>query len=147
MKGISTILAMILIVIIVVALIGLTYTFAVGLFSTTSGTVTEQTQQFAQTSQKLVSIESASCKVAGSPATATYKFTLRNKGTSDILGTELAGFVDGERVAVTFVALPKQTVGSEITFTTTSANLITLTQHTLKVSAPSVPAEYDVTCS
>ena len=45
MKGISTILAMILIVIIVVALIGLTYTFAVGLFGTTTEATTETTHE------------------------------------------------------------------------------------------------------
>jgi hypothetical protein len=136
MKGISEILAMILIVIIVVALIGMTYTFATGLFSTTSNATQAQTNQVTSNMGKTVSIVASSC-TAGS-----YKFSIRNTGPNTIKGTELAAFADGSQLTVTFV---DQTSGNVTQYTSSSGG--TAVPHTLRVSAPAGEVQTQVTCT
>jgi len=143
MKGISTILAMILIVIIVVALIGLTYTFAVGLFSTTTGGATQQTTAVTERLQKSGTIVSASCGAAG--ATRTFKFTIKNTGTLQIKDTEQAVFQDDVKATVTFAALDAGALSNEYTFTNVSK--ADAGAHSIKLSVPAGEVTYSVTCS
>jgi archaellum component FlaG (FlaF/FlaG flagellin family) len=148
MKGISTILAMILIVIIVVALIGLTYTFAVSLFSTTTSGATEQTTAVTTRLQKSVAIVARDCQISG--ATTTFYFTLKNTGTLDITSTELRAFVDGTQItsgAITFNDIPKGEVDTEINFDNETASQGTAGTHTLRISAPAGEVDTTVTCS
>ncbi len=98
MKGISTILAMILIVIIVVALIGLTYTFAVGLFSTTTTAASSQVSATTERLQKTVSISSAMCKNT-TPTNFIVNFTIRHIGAEPIKASELAAILDGSLIS------------------------------------------------
>jgi archaellum component FlaG (FlaF/FlaG flagellin family) len=145
MKGISTILAMILIVIIVVALIGLTYTFAVGLFSSTTQGASTQTQTVTQNMQKSANIIAASCgSLSGS--TRTFKFTLKNIGTLTVAAADQTVFQDGVKVtSVTFTDLPSSQVSDEYSFTNiTQANA---GSHELKISSPAGIFAYPVTCS
>jgi len=88
MKSISTILATILIVIIVVAIIGLTYSFSVVLFQQTAGSATNQTQQTVAIVGQQVRIET----IAGNVV------TLRNTGTQSINSTNLGVFLNNARV-------------------------------------------------
>ena len=139
MKGISTILAMILIVIIVVALIGMTYTFAVGLFSSTTQATEQQTQQITGNMGKTISIVAAKC----STTTRTYTFSLRNTGTSTITSTELAAFADNSLLTVTFADL---TIGQVREFTSGALASLPAGTHTLRVSSPAGEVQESVTC-
>ena len=96
MKGISTILATILIVIIVVALVSLTYTFAVGLFTTASGGATQGVQATTIRLDKSVSIVGTpTCKVY-TINNYTVSFTVRHLGsTYNITNAELSAFLGG----------------------------------------------------
>jgi archaellum component FlaF (FlaF/FlaG flagellin family) len=140
MKGISTILAMILIVIIVVALIGMTYTFAVGLFSTTANATQQQTNQVTSNMGKTVAIASAKCNPG-----ANYQITLRNTGSNTIGGGELSAFVDGTLININFGA--GLTSGQIAPFTSTAPTAFSDGKsHTLRVSAPAGEVEAQVTC-
>jgi len=111
MKGISTILAMILIVIIVVALIGLTYTFAVGLFSTTTIATTTSTTAVTGNMQKTVDIVAATCYNNTTSTIVTY--TLRNSGTLQISG-QISATLDGTDISTASIvpATPSINVGN-----------------------------------
>jgi len=104
MKGLSTILAMILIVIITVALIGLTYTFASGLITTTTTGAQNQTTTMTQNLQKTVIISGASC-INTTPAAAVIwtnvTFTVKATGANGISGTahELSAALDGADIS------------------------------------------------
>jgi FlaG/FlaF family flagellin (archaellin) len=140
MKGISTILAMILIVIIVVALIGMTYTFAVGLFSTTSNATQQQTNQVTSNMGKTVAIASVKCNAGNN-----YQFTLRNTGANAISGGELSAFIDGTMLTVNYGT--GLTTGQITQFTSTAPVAGAAgTPHTLRVSAPAGEVEAQVTC-
>jgi FlaG/FlaF family flagellin (archaellin) len=143
MKGISTILAMILIVIIVVALIGLTYTFAVGLFSTTTGGATQQTTAVTQRLQKSATIVSASCgSLSGS--SRNFKFTIKNTGTLPIKDTEQAVFQDDVKATLTFSQLESGALTNEYTFANVSK--ADAGDHLIKLSVPAGEVTYSVTC-
>ena len=97
MKGISTILAMILIVIIVVALIGLTYTFAVNLFGTTTGATTNQTGTVTKRlDQSVTFVTDPTCE---NWTDSTWwgwvmKFTIRHTGSQyNINGNEIDALI------------------------------------------------------
>jgi FlaG/FlaF family flagellin (archaellin) len=102
MKGISTILAMILIVIIVVALIGLTYTFAVGLFQTTTSAATTTTTNI--TSNILKSVYIIGTPICTNSTTNMVwdwvNFTIQNTGTLTINPGDLYATIDGNTTAV-----------------------------------------------
>ena len=87
MKGISTILATILIVIIVVALVSLTYTFAIGLFGTSSRGATGGVEQTTMRMDKAVAfVTDPTCS-----GTGVISFTIRHLGaTYDINQTEIS---------------------------------------------------------
>jgi FlaG/FlaF family flagellin (archaellin) len=139
MKGISEILAMILIVIIVVALIGMTYTFATGLFSTTTNATQQQTGQITSNMGKTVSIMAAKCNTTG------YFFAIRNTGPNTIKSTELAAFADGAILSgVSFADLTASQVSAQLSGTPGAA--AGSGQHTLKVSSPAGEVQTQLTC-
>lgn len=162
MKGISTILAMILIVIIVVALIGLTYTFAVGLFSTTSGTATSQVTTTTTRLDKQVSfIGTVTCKnstVAADNWTVT--FTLRHNGATwdinDAVQNELTAILDSNVIAdsQTWYTTGSGTLGTtpikpgELkTFSLWYGASAFTGSHTLTISAPAGEMPMQITCT
>jgi len=149
MKGISTVLAVILIVIIVVALVGLTYTFAVTLFGTAAGGAEAQAAAVTERLQKSVTFVGAACDIVGS--TATYTFTLRNTGTLLVEDTDLAAFVNGVRIPDTAVTPPwadiaAGAVDDERSFTNQTVAQGTTGVKTLTISAPAASVDKSVTC-
>jgi len=163
MKGISTILAMILIVIIVVALIGLTYTFAVGLFSTTTGTATSQVTTTTTRLDKQVSyIGTATCgNYSGSSSKWVIQFTLRHNGASYTINDpsspiELTAIidssvipdldtklVDGTTTLGTQTIKPGELKAFNLTYVNSSAFI---GSHTLTISAPAGEMPKQITC-
>jgi FlaG/FlaF family flagellin (archaellin) len=148
MKGISTILATILIVIIVVALVSLTYTFAVGLFSTASHGATTGTTEVTTRLGKTVTFAASSC----TGATDIVKFTLQHTGTVDIIGGDMAAFLDGSPAAftnstgtpITSIGLSAGKFSNEFNFTTTGAHK---TSRIITVATPAGSMDQPVTCS
>jgi FlaG/FlaF family flagellin (archaellin) len=161
MKGISTILAMILIVIIVVALIGLTYTFAVGLFSTTSGTATSQVTTTTTRLDKQVSfIGTVTCSNYNPPNNWVVQFTIRHNGATyninDAAQNELTAILDSNVIpdANTKLVGGTTTLGTQLikpgelkTFNLTYVNTSAFTgAHTLTMSAPAGEMPMQITC-
>lgn len=148
MKGISTVIAVILIVIIVVALVSLTYTFAISMFTSTTTTASKQTQSTTENMMKTFEFVSVSCSLSGN--TATYKFTLRSTGTVDLKKEELAIFLDNERINDITPPIGDIIAGTvdsdERSFTNSTATQGVGT-HTIKVSSPAYPREQSVACS
>jgi hypothetical protein len=144
MKGISTILAVILIVIIVVAMISLTYTFAANLLTTTTTGATEQTTATAERMLKSVTFASASCSVSD----GLVRFTIRHTGTVNIKSGELAAFINGLKVITEPNDIETQPLGSgeisdEFRY---SGNYIDDQEVKIRVSAPAGEVEKTVTC-
>ena len=94
MKGISTILATILVVIIVVALISLTYTFAINLFGTASKGATGGVEQTTIRLDKAVAFAiDPICEWNSTDSKYQLKFALRHLGaTYNINKTEISVF-------------------------------------------------------
>ena len=149
MKGISTILAMILIVIIVVALIGLTYTFAVGLFGTATSGATGQTQAVTERLQKSVAIIASNC-VRETSGAANFSFTLKNTGTMTVEGGTLKAFLDGALISSvnpSFADIPKGEIDpNEHRFENTTATNGLAGSHTIRIAAPAGEVDSAVTC-
>ncbi len=112
MKSISTILATILLVIIVVSIVGLFYTFSVTLFQQAAGGATNQTVTVVTGLGKQANIVVASCRIL-----SNVRFTVRNVGNLDIKAGEMAAFIDGIKVNtvpdITTITLPAQTYSDE----------------------------------
>jgi len=154
MKGISTILAMILIVIIVVALIGLTYTFAVGLFQTTTTATTTATASVTTNIQKSVYIpyNGASCK-SKDVNNLWVNFTIQNSGTLTIIPGELGAIFDGADISL--LAINASGANNITTMSLVPGKIATLgatipkvtgrTTRTLTVSAPAGDVSYTFT--
>jgi len=164
MKGISTILAMILIVIIVVALIGLTYTFAVGLFSTTSGTATSQVTATTTRLDKQVSfIGTVTClnNTVAPYNNWTITFTIRHNGATHTINDptqyELTAILDSSVIpdSQTKLTTGSTTLGTEKispgalkTFSLWYPSTGTFTgTHTLTMSAPAGEMPMQITCT
>lgn len=168
MKGISTILAMILIVIIVVALIGLTYTFAVGLFSTTSTTATTQVEETTKRLDKHISfVGTEICRnltAAGPTSSWTVQFTIRHDGATYEINTpttsELTAIVDSAIIADTSTYLvggstrlgttpisPGTLKTFNLTFTNGTSGISTTTSHKLTISTPAGEMPVNIACT
>jgi hypothetical protein len=81
-KGISTILATILIVVIVVALVSLTYTFATSLFGTsTKGVDNSVTEATKKMDQRIIFVTDPECEQL-SNGNWSISFTIRHDGSS-----------------------------------------------------------------
>ena len=93
MKGVSDIIAEILILMIVTALAALAWTWFSGIFSTLTATAeTSVTQTVTGMAQNFV-IENAWCDVA----TPELQFTIRNTGTNPLDEDIIAIYVNGDR--------------------------------------------------
>jgi FlaG/FlaF family flagellin (archaellin) len=145
MKGISTILATILIVIIVVALVSLTYTFAVNLFRTSSGGAESSTTELTRKLQQTVDYVTASCD--SSSSTDNIKFSIRHTGSVNITVGGLSALLNDNVVTtnppITAASLNVGEVKSfSISQSVTSSQSIKIT-----VSAPAAPVDKTITCS
>ncbi len=147
MKGISTILAMILIVIIVVALIGLTYTFAVGLFGTATGGATEQTATVTERLQKSGTIVSSSCDKNIVSEQRNFTVTIKNTGTLPIKANEIAFFQDDVRVTDFDKPLTDLLAGALETYELVNSTEADDASHIIKLSVPAGEVTYSSTCS
>jgi hypothetical protein len=147
MKGISTILATIMIVIIVVALVSLTYTFAVNLFgSSTKPIESSVTQTNQKIDQRVSFIVDPSCQKIGS--SWQISFSIRHEGAtyniSSAMITALFGNDPGTLSGWGSDDMAPGTVKS-LTFTNSSAVNWSETAD-LTVSAPASPISATVTC-
>lgn len=146
MKGISTVLAVILIVIIVVALVGLTYTFAVTLFGTAAAGaeagITETTKRMDQS----ITFVGAFCDSTADDV----NFTIRHTGaTYDIDIGDLSGFIDGAKVTtnpdIEVAELSPGDTSNQFGYiggTYTAGDTVKIT-----VSAPAASVDKIVTCA
>jgi len=147
MKGISTILATILIVIIVVALVSLTYTFAVGLFSTAAGGAEKGVVTTTQRLDKSVSIVGDA--VCTKPASNSYQivFTIRHLGaTYNITSNEVSAFLGGGSGTISGFSTDL-TPGGTKTLIWTNNTMVSwsTTGTTFTVSAPAADASKTLT--
>jgi FlaG/FlaF family flagellin (archaellin) len=144
MKGISTILATILIVIIVVALVSLTYTFAVGLFTTSARGATAGTEALTKRLQQSVEFVSASCDKTND----NVNFTIRHSGTVAMIAGDLTALIGGSQVTTEpSIATTAMDSGDVKSFGYHSATDYTSGQDIiLTVSAPAGSVDRTVTC-
>jgi hypothetical protein len=147
MKGISTILATILIVIIVVALVSLTYTFAVGLFGTAAGGAEKGVTTTTIRLDKSVSI-------VGTPVCTKVSnnyqvvFSIRHLGsTYNITTSEISVFLGGGSGSYTGWGVGDLAPGGTktLTWTNTSAVTWSSTGTTFTVSAPAADSSKTLT--
>lgn len=149
MKGISTILATIMIVIIVVALVSLTYTFATNMFSSSTRPAEvgiEQTNK--KIDQRVAFIVQPSCQKIGN--NWQISFSIRHEGaTYSIASSDVAVIFDNAQADVSTSwgsdSLAPGSVKS-LSFTNIT-NVVPGKSYTLTVSAPAGPAEDSVTCN
>ncbi|MDD5416701.1 MAG: CARDB domain-containing protein [Candidatus Aenigmarchaeota archaeon] len=140
MKGISAVLATVLIVVITVAIIGLAYGWATGMFKMVSDTSEENVGKTTDNMMKSVQIIAAKCEDTLADNTNTVTFTIRSTGTKDIEAAELSAFLDEELQTVTFANLLAGT-SDDFSFTTDKVGDLNL-----KVSAPAGAVDEDITC-
>lgn len=146
MKGISTILATILIVIIVVALVSLTYTFAVGLFTTASTGAEKGVQATTIRLDKSISIVGTpTCSLASS--TYTVSFTIRHLGsTYNITPSEVSAFLGGGSGTFAGFSTDLAPGGTKtLSWTNTSTVAWSSTGTTFTVSAPAADTSKTLT--
>lgn len=159
MKGLSTILAMILIVIIVVALIGLTYTFAANLFQTTTSTATTSVETTTANMDKHVSIRgTVLCKNTSLTLTAwRVNVTLRHDGATNPINVardnELTALVDSYTPSgydspdpMNTYDFPVQTTKS-FSFTFNSPVWTLGSSHILYIETPAGEISESITCT
>ncbi len=147
MKGISTILAMILIVIIVVALIGLTYTFAVGLFGTATTGATGQTEAVTKRlDQSIGFVTSPICTNTTNAWTIT--FTIKHTGaTHDITATDIDVLVGNTKINTIGGWVDPMTPGLTEYLSVSNESAVDWSgTQTLTVSVPATPVSRTVDC-
>ncbi len=93
-KGLSAIIATIMLLMITVALIGVFYVFSSGLVTSGTSAVGSAATATTERMLKTVAIAMASCSNTTS-ANNIINFTVQNVGTKDILAGELKVYVDG----------------------------------------------------
>jgi FlaG/FlaF family flagellin (archaellin) len=139
MKGISTILATILIVIIVVALVSLTYTFAIGLFGTASTAATGGVEETTKRIDKGVAFVTTPICSYSAP-TYSLSFTIRHLGaTYKINQTEVSVFFGNDKFTITTGTWSIGTLlepGSTISIIAQNSSAMSSRTDTVTVSAP-----------
>ncbi|MBU3896395.1 MAG: hypothetical protein KJ697_00460 [Nanoarchaeota archaeon] len=136
MKGISAVLATVLIVVITVAIIGMAYGWATGMFEMVGDTSEENVAGVTDNMLKSVQIVTAGC------IGETITFSVRATGTKDIEAGELSVFLENE-MQTTSPDTATTEITSGITQEFTISNAVS---GSLKVSAPAGSVEEDVTC-
>jgi FlaG/FlaF family flagellin (archaellin) len=147
MKGISTILATILIVIIVVALVSLTYTFAISLFGTSSrGVETGVTETTIRLDKRVEFVVDPSCSNVG--GNWQIAFSIRHAGaTYNISSAEISAFFGNEPGTISGWGSEPLTPGSVKTLTFRNSSAVNWSKTDLfTVSAPANPTSKTVTC-
>jgi FlaG/FlaF family flagellin (archaellin) len=147
MKGISTILAMILIVIIVVALIGLTYTFAVGLFSTTTSGATGQTEAVTKRlDQSVTFVTNPSC--TSNTDSWTINFVIKHTGVKYNIGSNEIDVLVGNTPITTVTGFgTTMTPGETKYLSITNETAVNwFGTQTLTVSVPAAPISKTIDC-
>lgn len=146
MKGISTILATIMIVIIVVALVSLTYTFAVNLFGSSTQPISSSVASTNQKiDQRISFVVNPTCQnVSG---TWTITFSIRHEGSTYVINkTDITVLFDNTPVTTSGWNNP-MTPGSVESLTFTNSSAVDWSgSNTLVVSAPASPISATVTC-
>lgn len=104
MKGISTILATILIVIIVVALVSLTYTFAIGIFGTTTrGAEAGVTATTIRLDKAVAFVTDPACVNNTAQSKWTITFTIRHTGATHAINyDEIAAYFGTDETETDF---------------------------------------------
>lgn len=92
-KGISTILATVMLLLITISMVAVFYVFGTGLITTSTGATTITATTTTEMMLKVVAIPVAKCSNT-TPTNNIINFTLQNVGTKDILGGELKVYVD-----------------------------------------------------
>ncbi len=176
MKGISAILATVLIVVITVAIVGLAYGWATGLFKMTSEATEEQVGGVTENLQKSVDIVALKCYnstnpeiyisgminladtggpvIPPQPETNTIAFSVKNTGTGAIETGDLSAFLNNTPIGDNFspvlddIAAVTLDVGEIKSFEYSSVNEHTDNQAwILKIDAPAGPVEKSVICT
>lgn len=142
-KGISAIIATIMLLMITVALIGVFYVFGSGLMTSSTGAAGGAATATTDRMLKTVAVSTATCKNTTS-ANNVINFTIQNVGTKDILAGELTVYVDDvlntqiEEISSGLAANAQAQVGVQTTAYSKT--------RTLKVQGPSnTPISY-LTC-
>jgi hypothetical protein len=146
-KGISTILATILIVIIVVAMVSLTYTFATSLFGSATKPAETGIDSTTQKIDKRVSfVLDPTCSKSGSDW--VISFSLRHEGaTYDIATSEISAFFGNEVGTIGGWSGSKMAPGSVESLTFRNKTAVDWSKTDLfTVSAPANPVSKSVTC-
>ena len=154
MKGISAVLAMVLIVVITVAIIGLAYGWATGLFELTSEAGQQQVEGITESTQKSVDIVAAKCTGDEDNTKNTLTFSIKHVGTEDIIGGELTAFINEKDIDTRFATIIgddiKETaiaVGDTNDFTYESGSIHEDAETiTLKIVAPARGDEITLEC-
>jgi flagellin-like protein len=138
-KGISAVIATIMLLMITVALISVFYVFGSGLMSTTTGAAGATAASTTERMLKTIALPIASCDTA----TNVMRFVVQNVGTKNIVAAELVAYVD-DVVVVTVpnIVTTGVDVNQQKTFTYTSSD----GQHTLRIVGPSNAPVALLTC-
>jgi hypothetical protein len=148
-KGISTILATILIVIIVVAMISLTYTFATNLFGSATKPAETRIDSTTQKIDKRVSfVVDPSCSSLSSNSWQV-SFSLRHEGaTYSIKPTEITAIFNNAQADISGSWIGGDMAPGSVKSLSfaNSTPIIAGKTYTLTISAPSNPISEQVTC-
>ena len=171
MKGISAVLATVLIVVITVAIIGLAYGWATGLFKLTSEATEDQVGGVTDNLQKSVDIIAVKCSNSTDPGIYLadtggnevppqleynyLTFSIKNTGSGTIEVGDLTAFLDnkimetaGFYASTDDVSNIELTAGEVMEFEYWGIEEHQApSTHTLKIDAPAGPAEETVTCT
>jgi FlaG/FlaF family flagellin (archaellin) len=148
MRGISTILATILIVIIVVALISLTYTFATGLLKTATGGAQSGVETATKKmDQRIVFVTDPTCtNISGSDTIWEISFTIRHDGaTYSINASEISAFFGNTQLTLDLEGVIDHGATKPIKGNATGYSWDGK-QDTFTVSAPAGPIDKKITC-
>jgi FlaG/FlaF family flagellin (archaellin) len=143
-KGISAVMAVVLIVMITVAVIGLAYAWATGLFRELAERAGIAVEVVPERMAKSIDIIAASCTNT-TPTNNVVEFVIRHTGTLDISAGELAAMLDGALITttpdITAAALtPGETAEFNYTVDEQKATRI------LSVSAPAATVDKSLSC-
>jgi len=147
-KGISTVIAVIMIVVIAVALVGILWAWSTTMVTGMQAGGSQQVEQLQQSAGKQFIIINSKC--ANVSNVNTINFTVRNIGTVDIEPGDLQAFLDGEEITKKTTP-PLSAVGIKVqdskTINYQTAPGDTKLRRTLRVAGPLGAIEEGLTCS
>jgi flagellin-like protein len=129
-KGISTIIATIILLVITIGLAGTAYVFISNLLRISFS--------------KTINLLDLSCNPSGTPNQATITIILSNDGTQNITDSELTVLVDGNIKSPQFTFIP---IIPHTTAVATSSDTYTMNKiHTVVISSPSNSVRSEIWC-